>query len=378
MLWLFRVGRAFTVLAVLAACLSAMPALAQDEAPPPPRARVVLLRPAGEIPEERIDAVEDQVSEAITAAGFEPTTEGIGTPDGAPPTTANEMRAIAELQRAEYVVFVRVTPGDHFATMLVRVGYAPAERVEEIELTISDGSHGRQRLVDVLRAMLRPDGVGADAERLVEESHGDMELDAAERTEQTGETDEERARREAEEAARREAADREAARRLQEQRDAEARFAGREQYGSRAPILFEGGVDVRALLSHDDTRTGGVLGGLSLRLGYALPGVTGLEIRGFFDLVTGATQGFALGGGAAFLVSPWEYPVFLGGTVEAGYFQGLSGNRVPSFLVRVGGLAVWRFTDDLYLEASLPEFQVLTANSGVLSLGVSVRLGFRF
>jgi hypothetical protein len=64
--------------------------------------------------------------------------------------------------------------------------------------------------------------------------------------------------------------------------------------------------------------------------------------------------------------------------LEVGYYQALTGNRVPSLLVRASGVGSWRVGEELFLEASLPEITVLTANGGALAIGASVRVGTRF
>jgi len=138
------------------------------------------------------------------------------------------------------------------------------------------------------------------------------------------------------------------------------------------------GLDLRPLVSHDPDRTGGVLGGVSLRIGHRL-GPPELELRGAFDIVSGAASGFTIAGGAVYLHSPLKNnPLFVGGGLEVGMYQSVTGNRVPSFMARVAPVAAYRIADQIYVEAALPELQILTANGGAVSLGVSVRAGARF
>jgi hypothetical protein len=71
-------------------------------------------------------------------------------------------------------------------------------------------------------------------------------------------------------------------------------------------------------------------------------------------------------------------PLQLGAGVDLGFFHGLTGNRVPSFMVRAGALVAYHATRSLYLEAQLPEITVLSANGGAVSLGFSIRAGTHF
>jgi hypothetical protein len=333
--------------------------------------RVVLMSVGGEAPEELRDDVADALQVAIGAAGHASATETGAATDAPPPTTAAEMRAVADVHQAMYVVYAAVAPLRGGYALHLRVGYAPETRLEELHVEVAaDGQ--ASRLADVLTAMLRPAGVGDDAVRLTEVTIADLPTAAPDPVADPGPSDAEREARE--EFLRREE-EREAQERLAE----EQRWENRERYGQRKPMMLSVGVDLRPILSHPSGRTGGVLGGLSARLGHALSFLPGLEIRGVFDLVTGATSGFALGGGAVFLASLFdETPVFIGGGLELGLFQALSGNRVPAFMIRGGVVAAFRPFENVYFEASLPELQVLTSNEGVITLGVSVRGGFRF
>ena len=80
-----------------------------------------------------------------------------------------------------------------------------------------------------------------------------------------------------------------------------------------------------------------------------------------------------------YLFSPLsDLPLHFGGSLELGLAQALTGNRVPSFFARIAPIAAWRFIDQFFLEATLLEVQVLSANGGALTLGGSVRAAYRF
>ncbi len=350
--------------------------------------RVVLLPPSGTAQQEELDRVEEALADAIVALGHEAVTEAgaLGVAEDAPPPeTANEMQGVAEMQNAQYVVVPRITalPGQY--SLFLRVGYAPAPRVEEIEVSVVTANEA-ERLRDVMGALLRPEGLGEDAVRLTEpEDAPDTAADEAAAEEEARRREEERARREEEERAREEFQARERERQQEERRRAQEAWEAREQYGERGLWLFQVGLDLRAIVAHQEVvvdgedRGGGALGGLSLRLGRAFPDVPGLELRAALDLTTGASSGFGLAAGGVYLYSPFEdIPLFFGGGIEAGYFQFVTGNRVASFLVRASGVAVYRATEALYLEVAIPEVMLLTGNGGVGTLGLSVRGGMRF
>lgn len=352
--------------------------------------RVVLLPAGGTAEEELRQDVEQALVGAIFAVGQEAVSEARAldvTHEAEPPSTANEMRAVAEMQNAQWVVVPTVTPLRGQYRLHLRVGYAAVPRVEEIEvLVLQDNEESRLR--DVMGALLRPEGLGDDAVRLTEPpGEGGGDQGPQDDTEDVEGADDEEARRRAEEEERRREEFLERERRVQEEerRLAQEAWEARERYGERSPWMFNVGMDVRPIVAHQEVivdgedRGGGVLGGLSLRLGRSFQQVPGLELRGVLDLTTGASSGFGLGAGAVYLFSPWaETPVFIGPGVEVGVFQFVTGNTVPSLFVRGGPVGVWRATEDLYIEASLPELQVLTANGGVVTLGLSVRGGFRF
>lgn len=239
--------------------------------------------------------------------------------------------------------------------------------------------------MELLQALLRPEGLSEDGLALAGEDRvgreaelaGDAEAAERERLEA-----EERARREAEEAAAREAEER--ARREAEALSAEERerlereaFEGRDRYGVADGLwMVQAGLGLRPIVR--SAGEGGVLGTLELRGGRGFESVPGLELRAGIELVFGASSSFAVHLGGVYLASPFTTPIHLGVSVEAGLFQAISGNRVPSFSGRLSAVVSWNPGGSWYLEASLPELQYLSANEGVLLLGASVRVGTRF
>lgn len=336
--------------------------------------QVVLLPVTGSDDEELTEHLDDALAEAVLGLSHQPMTEAYIV-DAPPPETGNEMRAVAEMQNSTWVVVPRVsgvTPERY--RLFLRVGYAPEGRVEELEVTVIRRQEGA-RLADVLGAMLRPAGVGDDAVRLTEEPTDTgptpEELEA-ERQRQ----EEERAR---EEAARQEFLARERERAAEEARNRELRWENREQYGQRGhPWLISAGVDIRPIIATGEGGSGGLLWGFSARLGRTFQGLDGFEARAVLDIVTGSAQGFGLGVGAAYLHSFWEdAPVFIGASVELGWYQGLTGNASAAFFVRGAPTVAWRPTDEIYLEVAVGEFQFLSTAGGAATTGVSARFGYR-
>ena len=347
--------------------------------------RVVVLRATGDAATLDLERIEDQVHEAIRALSHEPITEagGMDTAAEALPETANDMRAIAEMRQAEWVVVPIVHDhGELKYWITLRAGYASDTRVEELDAEVYRVRE-RDRLSALLQAMLRPEGIGEDGLALAgEDTEGRAAQGDADAQRQLEE--EERARLEAEEAARREQEAREAeeaARREAEeaaQREAEA-YENRDRYGNADGLtMISAGVDLRPILTNGNGGDGGILGTVGIRVGRGFEGVNGLELRGGFDIGFGAVSAFSVFVGGAYLFSPWVTPIHLGATIELGLFYNTSGNRDAAFMGRVSALASWNFKGDWYLEASLPELMYLTSNSGALSIGVGLRLARRF
>ncbi len=371
--------------AVAFVAISTRPALAD---------RVVVLRATGDADTMQLDAVEDAVREAVRSLAHEPVGEARAyeARTNVVPQSANELRAVAELQSATYVVVPIVHDAEPRAYRLtLRVGYAPATRVDELDAEVRRSREG-PRLAELLQALLRPEGLSDDGLALAGEDTVGRQHEAsnaAAEAERERLAAEERARLEAEEAAAREAAAREReaeerARRAREEADAEERarrareaFEARDRYGVADGLwMVQAGLGARPILRSPGD--GGVLGTLELRGGRGFEGLPGLELRGGIELVFGASSSFAVHLGGVYLASPFTTSLHLGASVEAGLYQAVSGNRVPSFSGRVSAVVAWNPNGAFYVEASLPELQVLTANDGVVLVGASVRLGTRF
>lgn len=349
--------------------------------------RVVVLPATGEVPEEQRDDIEDAVAAAVQALSHEALTEGARGEAGAMPQTANEMRAIAELQNAQWtIVAVIHDHSDEAYWTTLRVGYAPEGRVEELDAEVRR-SNEPFRLRTLLQALIRPEGLSEDGLSLAGE---DVAARAAEASALSAE--EEAARLAAEEAARlaaeeearlaEEEANRiaaEEAAAAEAEANAEQAFENRDRYGVADGLtLVEVGVGFRPLLSTGGGGNGGSLGSIELKVGRGFTGLPGFEVRGGLDIMFGAASAVTLHAGAAYLLSPITAPLHIGGTVEVGLFQATSGDRGPGFMVRASALVTYNLTGALYVEGSLPEFMYITNGGGAIALGVSARLGLRF
>ncbi|MCS6799351.1 MAG: hypothetical protein NZ898_12645 [Myxococcota bacterium] len=340
--------------------------------------RVVLLPPRGDVGDHALGEIEEALAQAVRDAGHLPLTElGVGDPASTPPpVTANELRAIAEMQNAAYVLYVEARTAEGGERMAFRAGYAPLTRMEEIELYVPRGDRAR-RLREVVAALLRPQGLGEEAARLMSEDERARAEQA--RLEEERRRAEERERAEREERARREAEER--ARREREEREARAaeearRWEERERYGDRGAWMVGGGLDLRAILSAPRGRGGSALGGVSGRVGRRI--ARGWELRGVVDLVTGASSAIAFGVGGVFFYSPLaDHPLFVGGSAEAGLHFATTGNRVASFLLRIAPVVGYRL-GGVYFEVAAAEIGWLSANDGVTTLGLSARAAVRF
>ncbi|MCA9617043.1 MAG: hypothetical protein KC586_29985, partial [Myxococcales bacterium] len=243
--------------------------------------RVVVLRATGDADTMQLDAIEDAVIESIRGLAHEPIGEARAyeAQTNVVPQTANELRAVAELQNATYVVVPIVRnagPLNYWITL--RVGYAPATRVDELDAEVRRVRQG-PRLAELLQALLRPEGLSEDGLALAGEDavgrREETDASAADAERERLEA-EERARREAEEAAAREAEER--ARREAEEASAEERarlereaYEGRDRYGVADGLwMVQAGVGVRPILRSPGE--GGVLGTLELRGGRGFEG----------------------------------------------------------------------------------------------------------
>jgi hypothetical protein len=268
-------------------------------------------------------------------------------------------------------------------------------RLEELVATVLSAEE-RARVSDILSSMVRREGLGEDALRLTGEEDPDAATrrDAEERARLEAEAAAQReaeeaarleaeaqARREAEEAARQEAEE-QARREEAERRRLEEAWNGRVQYGADAPWMAQLVVGGRyaAILGQlpAGAQGGGGLFDLGLRIGRTFEGLDGLELRGGLDFATGAFTALGLHVGVAWLGSFFTEPVFIGLGGEVGVIFTLTGARDVGFSGRASALIAWRPTDRFYVEASLPEVGVVTPGSGAVTIGASLRAGYRF
>lgn len=375
----------FAVFAI--AFILSLPAIAHAD-------RVVLYPVTGRADPERLEHIEDELTAAIRDLGHEVLAPPGGLGSTSRPHTAAELSGIATASNAMYVVLAEVEPLRAQYRLHVRVGYQPTGRAEDLVLTVMEAEEAA-RIRDMLSAMLRPAGLGEDALRLTDEP--DQAGDDTARQEE-----EERVRREAELAGQREAEERaareaEEARQAQEQADAESRARVREErqrwnsrplYGSDGEWLIALGGGASYAVAFADrpvirdgmvagrTSEIGGLGRIQGRVGRALSGTDGLEIRGGVDVVLGAVGGLDLVLGATWQFSPFLEPFRIGPLVELGASFIFTGSQNAGFLVRAGALLSWAPTPQLQIEVA-PDIAFLTNSPGAFMFGGSARIGYR-
>ena len=319
-----------------------------------------------------LDELSKQFEETIKALGHTPMSEAHSA-TGPLPETANEMVAIAEIQGAQWVVAPILSPSEQAVWLTLKVASVEGPRLEEIDSEVRD-SRRAVRLKELLGAMLRPSGLGESADQLAGEDQ---------------------AAREAEEAAeaKRIASEEEIAHREELQRLQDEEQKNKEQEQAIQPIvepppspdladapqakrwMIQVGGAVRPLLR---SFAPGTLGAVELRFERSFDRIPQLRLRGGVDVVFGSAKAIAVHAGVAYFYSPHGLPLDFGGAVEVGMFQALSGNRVPSFSVRVAPTIAWNVSPKFSLEAAIAEIGVLSANDVVITLGFSLRGGFRF
>ena len=346
--------------------------------------RVVVLRPTGELSVEDLDRVEENLGNAVRAAGHQALTDANATevdPSDLP-TTANEMRAVADMQQAQYVVTARATPQPEGYHLIVRVGYAPDSRVEELEAEVRT-SREQERLNEIMAAMLRPEGLGDDAGRLAGDDTAARDAEAAAQqaaAEAAAQAAAEAAAREAaaretEEQARRDLAERE---RQRQEEDAAHAWTNRERYGIPASTMVHAGLGFRPLISHQANGNGGVLGSVELKVGRSFGLLPGFQLRGGLEVGFGAATGFGMNVGGVYLLSFFtDIPLHIGAGADVGFFCTTTGSRRTSLMLRVGPVVSWHMHSDYFLEAE-PEFMFLMGKTSAATFGASVRIGRRF
>lgn len=347
--------------------------------------RAVVLRPAGELSVEDLDDLQEKLVMAVHSADLEALTDTALNGDEAElPSTANEMRAVADMQSAQYVITARATPQPQGYHLIVRVGYAgeAESRVEELLAEVRS-SREQQRLNEIMQAMLRPEGLGDAAGRLAGDDTSAREAEdaAAREAAEAAERDaaeaaaREAAEREAEEQARRDLAERERQRR--EEAEANA-WTNRERYGVPPATMVLAGIAVRPLISHESRGSGGVLGAVDVNVGRSFRLLPGFQLRAGMEVGFGAASGFGMHAGAVYLLSFFtDVPIHIGAGADVGFFRTTTGNQATSFVLRAGPVVAWHMHGAYFLEAQ-PEFMFLMGEASAATFGVSARIGRRF
>ncbi|GAB5543584.1 MAG: hypothetical protein SangKO_033440 [Sandaracinaceae bacterium] len=352
---------------------------------------VALLSVDGRAAPERLEEVESTMGAILREQGHRLVSPAA---DVSHPPSSAEMEAAAG--SALYVVAAEVEPLRGQYRLHIHVYYRPAGRMEDLVVTVLEAEE-RERLADILASMVRREGIGEDALRLTGEEDPDEAARRAEEERLRREEEERRAReeseaaqREEEERLRAEAAEaarieeEEAARRAAEaEQEAETAWEGRPRYGADGPWMIQGRVGgrVAVLLGGLPNPTASGQGGLfdlGVRVGRSFEGLEGFELRGGVDFATGIYTGLALHVGAAWLGSFFVEPIYIGGEAEVGAVFTLTGARDVGFSGHLSALVAWRPTERFYLEASLPEIGLVTPGAGALTIGASLRAGYRF
>ena len=377
---LLRAALLFTVLA--------SPALAAADA-------VVLLPLGGETDSDRLERVEAAMAARLREQGHRLVT---ATQARVPhPPAIADLETVAEGADAIYAVTGEIEAMRGQYQLRLHVYYRPAGRLEELVVLVTDADE-QARLEDVLRSMVRRDGLGEDALRLTGEQETPEERAEREAQERARREAEEAAQREAEEALRREAeeqaqreAEEAAAREAEEQarRDEEARARAHEAWDSRVPYGADGSWMLQLVvggryaanlgaLPTAMAQGGGGIFDLGVRLGRTFEGLDGFELRGGADFTTGAFGAIGLHVGAAWLGSFLVEPLFVGFGGEVGVLFTLSGARDVAFSAKISALWAWRPIEHFYLEVALPELGYASPGTGAVSIGASLHGGVRF
>jgi hypothetical protein len=388
--------RALTLVGLLAAACCAPASMARADV-------VVLLPPVGQADDLRRADLEEALTVALRAAGHT-LVVGDAIRRGAlvgEPRTADELVALAQGNGATWTLVSEAHPLRGQYRLLLRAGYAPLRRVEELDVLVLHADEAA-RLRDILGSLVRPAGLGEDALRLtggedaaaIEQREREARAQAEREEEARARAERERTEREqaerdraATEAAQARAEfERREAERAQAERDRlAAEFDARERYADDAehPWLAQLSLGGAGLMAYPDppgpSPGGGFLGSFGARVGYALPKVArGLELRGGLEAVFGVASALELFAGAAWLASPFSFPLHIGGSAELGGFFNTSSAREPGFLLRASAVASWRPAPRLYVEAAFPTLNVISSAGGLVSLGGAARIGYRF
>ncbi len=331
------------------------------------RADKVLLLPAraegAGMPQVRLDDVDEAMAAAVTDAGHESVTEAwaIEATSEHPPQDANEMRAVAEMQGARWLVLPTLLDDAEGAyTLKLRVGFVDETRAEEVTVEVR-ASRERARLMEVLMALLRPEGLGD--QRAILEGHDERarhaEAEAAPLADEVEPEPEAGPEAEAE-----------------PEPESEPQAESR-RYGEPRRVLFAA-FGVRPIVARDQGQGRGI-GLVEFEFGHTFESAAGLELRAGLELNYGAIGGLGVTIGALYLKQPIEgLDLFLGGRVDIGLIGSWSGAGGAGFQVTGAFVASWNFAGDWYLEGTLPELGYTTLGQGGWTLGFTAGLGLRF
>ena len=348
--------------------------------PGPARADRVVLLPVTGGPDELVEDVEQQLVVTLRRLGHEPVSDPVpvGTEPPPPPQSAEDFEAIAAMQQADWALHVAVEPGDAGGYWLrLRAGYAPRQRLEALRAEVRR-SREADRYRELLGALLRPEGLGADAGRLGGEDAAARAAEAQRDEQPTTETGAEEAPAEDE----------------PQQQEAPAQDEATPDDSPQEPGLHlpyeeppprpddgfyaTAGLGLAPIVRHDPRALGGTLGTVGLRMALGKRyDARGMHWRAGVDLVLGDSNGFTLVGGALYDALDLG-PFVLGASAELGLHKATSGNDVWQLMGRVGAVARLPLSQKLFVEASLPELTVYSANGGGLTLGGSARVGLAF
>lgn len=369
-------------------------ALALGLAPGAVLAEQVELFPIGGTAEgSTLTMAQSHIRQTITALGHT-IVDGSGTP----PSTSAEFMAAANGTHSVYVVLADIEPHPGHYGLHVVVASVDANRVEELLVDVLYEDEDA-RLRDVLGAMLRPEGLADDALRLsAEETDAERQRRlAAEAAARQAELDRQHqaetdaaaaaeAQRRADEAERQRLADEQRQREEQAAREAADAAAhawdNRPLYGAGGAWMIQAGGAVGGAVQYGSHNPhvpdAGALGLVQLRLGRAIDGLGGLELRAGADVFFGLGTGLDLVVGATYQFTPFVEPIHIGVIAELGLAIAFQGPKDVGFLFRAGAVASWNPTGGLYFELALPEIGVMTNGTGALVFGASVRVGYRF
>jgi len=329
--------------------------------------------------QEAVDELEEALAEAIRAAGHEFVTEShaLQVDAAALPSNANELRAVAELQAAQWVMIPSQDQSGSANRISFRLFSVAWDRDETFTLLLPDADVS-SRLEEAIFAVLSREGAaphevwmasGDPSPREQERVARDEE--AAEEARRLEELERQRQQEQAEERAQQEA--------NRARQEEERQWNERSRYGDSEAMMMGVGLSGMALVAVPEEASGGGLVALQGRFGYALEAVAGLELRAGLDIVFGAASAFSISGGAAYLYSPFTgTPIHVGGSASLGYFQGISGGRTASFMTRISGLGVWELGSNSAVELVVPELTVLSSGGGTLAVGGGLRYLHRF